>query len=60
MLAALAKRISRTKLGQRALAQPEGWEYLKQKPTPRFYVGLALIIFSCLVSLPALVYSSRV
>lgn len=56
MLQALSQRISRSKLGQKALAQPEGWEFLKEKPTPRFYLGLVLIIFSCLVSLPALGY----
>jgi hypothetical protein len=56
MLQALAKRISQTKLGQRALAQPEGWEFLKEKPTPRFYLGLGLIVFSFLFSLPALGY----
>jgi len=56
MLKALAKKISQTKLGQRALAQPDGLGFLKEKPTPRFYAGLALVIFSYLISLPALAY----
>ena len=56
MLQPLAKRISQTKLGQKALAQPDGWGFIKEKPSPRFYSGLALIVFSFLLSLPALAF----
>ncbi len=54
MLQNLAKRLSQSKLGQRALAQPEGLGFLKQKPTPRFYIGVSLVLFSYFISLPAL------
>ena len=54
MFRALAKRISQTKLGQTALKQPGGLDFLKQKPTPRLYMGLALILASYLIGLPAL------
>jgi hypothetical protein len=50
----LANRTRQTKLGQRALAQPDGLVFLKEKPAPRFYAGLALMVLSYLVSLPAL------
>ena len=53
MLQELADRLGRTKLGIMALDQPDGWGFLKEKPTARFYAGLALILFSHLIILPA-------
>ena len=52
MLKELADRLGQSRLGQRALDQPDGWGFLKEKPTPRFYVGLALLLFSHLIILP--------
>jgi len=52
----MARRLARTKFGQKALNQPEGLGILKQKPTPRAYVGLALMALSYLISLPALAF----
>ncbi len=54
MLKNLANRIRETNLGRKALAQPDGLDFLKKKPTSRFYVGLALMALSYLISLPAL------
>ena len=53
VLQELADRLGRTKLGRMALDQPDGWVFLRQKPTGRFYVGLSLILSSHLISLPA-------
>lgn len=55
---AMARRLERTKFGQKALAQPGGIGLLKQKPTPRVYAGLALVALSFLTGLPALVFLS--
>jgi hypothetical protein len=53
----LARRLARTKFGQKALSQPEnGLSFLKQKPGTRVYLGLALITISCLTGLPALAF----
>lgn len=53
----LARRLTPSKFGQRALSQPEnGLSVLKQKPGQRVYFGLALMTISCLVSLPALAF----
>ena len=53
-LRSMARRLNRTKFGQKALAQPHGLVFLKHKPTPRVYAGLALVAFSYLTGLPAL------
>lgn len=53
-LTSLAHRLVRTKFGQKALTQPDGLSILKQKPTTRFYGGLALIALSFLLGLPTL------
>lgn len=53
MLKELAKRLRNTRTGQLALEQTDGLGFLKEKPTPRFFFGLALIIFSYAISLPA-------
>ena len=57
-LSAMARRLARTRFGQKALAQPVGSGILKQKPTTRVYCGLALMALSCLTSLPALGFLS--
>jgi len=54
----MARRLERTKFGQKALAQPDGIGLLKQKPTPRVYTGLALVALSFLTGLPALAFLS--
>ena len=51
-----ARRIARTKFGQKALAQPDGPGILKQKPTTRVYGGVALMALSYLTGLPLLVF----
>ncbi len=53
-LKSLSRRLTRTQFGQKALAQPEGLGFLKQKPTPRVYVGLGLVALSYLIVLPTL------
>jgi hypothetical protein len=58
LLRSLAHRLSKTKFGQKALTQPNGLSILKQKPSTRVYVGLALITISCLTVLPALAFLS--
>ncbi len=55
----LARRLARTKFGQKALSQPDnGLSILKQKPGKRVYIGLALMTISCLSGLPALAFLS--
>jgi hypothetical protein len=54
LLKSMAGRLARNKFGQKALAQPEGQGFLKQKPTPRVYAGLALVGLSYLTGLPVL------
>ncbi len=59
LLGYLARRLARTKFGQKALSQPEnGLSILKQKPGKRVYIGLALMTISCLTGLPALAFLS--
>lgn len=59
LLRFLARRVARTKFGQKALSQPEnGLSILKQKPGKRVYLGLALMTISCLTGLPALAFLS--
>ncbi len=59
LLRFLARRLARTKFGQKALSQPEnGLSILKQKPGKRVYIGLALMTISCLTGLPALAFLS--
>ena len=45
-LSAMARRLARTKFGQKALTQPDRQGILKQKPTTRVYWGLALMALS--------------
>ena len=53
-LGSVARRLARTRFGQRALIQPDRPCILKQKPTKRAYGGLALMALSTLTGLPAL------
>ena len=53
-LKSLSRRLTQTRFGQKALAQPDSPDFLKQKPTPRVYVGLGLVALSYLIVLPAL------
>ena len=57
-LSSMARRLARTKFGQKALTQSDGLGILKAKPTARFYGGLALMAFSYLAGLPALAFLS--
>jgi hypothetical protein len=57
-ISSMARRLARTKFGQKALTQPDGIGILKQKPTPRVYGGLALMVLSFLTGLPALAFLS--
>ena len=50
----MARRLSRSKFGQKALDQPDTLIFLKQKPTLRVYAGLILAGFSFLFGLPVL------
>jgi len=53
-LRSVARRLARTRFGQRALTQPDRPGILKRKPTKRVYGGLALMALSALTGLPAL------
>jgi len=53
-LSSMARRLARTKFGQKAMTQPDGLGILKQRPTRRVYGGLALMALSYLTGLPAL------
>ncbi len=57
-LSSMARRLARTKFGQKALSQPDGPGILKQKPSTRVYAGLALMALSYLTGLPALAFLS--
>jgi len=50
----MARRLARTRFGQRALARPDGLRILERKPTIRVYGGLALMAISVLTGLPSL------
>jgi len=54
----MARRLERTKFGQKALAQSGEIGLLKQKLTPRVYAGLALVVLSFLPGLPGLAFLS--
>jgi len=53
-LGSVARRLARTRFGQRALTQPDQPGILKQKPTKRVLGGLTLMALSALTGLPAL------
>jgi hypothetical protein len=53
-LSSVARRLARTRFGQRALTQPDRPDILKRKPTKRVFGGLTLMALSALTGLPAL------
>ena len=57
-LSSMARRLARTKFGQKALTQSDGLGILNEKPTARVYGGLALMALSFLASLPTLAFLS--
>ncbi len=57
-LSSIARRLARTKFGQKSLTQSDGLGILKEKPTARVYGGLALMALSYLAGLPTLAFLS--
>ncbi len=53
-LGSMARRLARTRFGQRALTRPDGLGILERKPTVRVYGGVALMAISVLTGLPSL------
>jgi len=53
-LKSLSHKLTQTRFGQKALAQPDSHGFLKQKPTLRVYVGIGLVVLSYLIGLPTL------
>jgi hypothetical protein len=58
LLRSLARRVAKTKFGQKSLSNPDGLSILKQQPGKRVYVGLVLMAMSFLLGLPALAFLS--
>ena len=58
LLRSIARRLAQTRFGQKSLTKPDGLSDLKQQPRTRVYVGLGLMVMSCLISLPALAFLS--
>ena len=58
LLRSFARRLARTKFGQKSLTKPDGLSILKQQPGARVYVGLVLLAMSFLISLPILAFLS--
>ena len=58
LLRSLARRVAKTKFGQKSLSNPDGLSLLNQRPGKRVYFGLALMAISFLLALPALVFLS--
>ena len=57
-LSSIARRLARTKFGQKSLTQSDGIGILKEKPTARVYGGMALMALSYLAGLPTLAFLS--
>ena len=53
-----ARKLAQTKFGQKSLTKQDGLSILKQQPGKRVYVGLALMVMSFLIGLPALAFLS--
>ncbi len=58
LLRFFARRIARTKFGQKSLSNPDGLSILKQRPGKRVYVGVVLMAISFLLGFPALAFLS--
>lgn len=60
LLRSCARKLARTKFGQKSLTEPNGLPCLKQQPTIRVYIGLLLLVISYLIGLPAIAFLSYV
>ena len=58
LLRSFALKLAQTKFGQKSLTKQDGLSILKQQPGRRVYVGLALMVMSFLIGLPALAFLS--
>ena len=58
LLRSFARKLAQTKFGQKSLTKQDGLSILKQQPDKRVYVGLALMVMSFLIGLPALAFLS--
>ena len=58
LLRSFARKLAQTKFGQKSLTKQNGLSILKQQPGKRVYVGLALMVMSFLIGLPALAFLS--
>ena len=58
LLRSVARRIARTRFGQKSLKSSDGLLILKQQPGKRVYIGLVLIAMSFLLGIPALAFLS--
>ena len=58
LFSSIARRLARTKFGQKSLTKPDGLFILKQQPGTRVYVGVGLMVMSYLLGLPTLAFLS--
>ena len=58
LLRSIARRLAQTRFGQKSLTKADGLSILKQQLRASVYVGLGLMVMSCLISLPALAFLS--
>lgn len=58
LLRSIARKLAQTRFGQKSLTRPDGLSILKQQPGMRVYVGLGLMVISCLIGVPALAFLS--
>ena len=58
LLRSFARRLAKTRFGQKSLTKPDGLSILKQQPGKRVYVGLVLMAMSFLLGLPSLAFLS--
>ena len=56
LIKSFAIRLAKTKFGQTSLTKSESLHVLMPKPSIRVYVGLGLLVMSCLISLPILAF----
>ena len=54
MIKTIARKIANTKFGRKALASPEKTIIFRNKPGPRVYIGLILIVMSYLIGIPTI------
>lgn len=58
LLKSFARRLEKSKFGQKSLTKSEGLSILKQQPGIRVYVGIILMVMSYLLGLPVLTFLS--